>query len=104
MLTSCDSRLDARNAKKSYVHVRWAWPCTENKTLVRYANEKDNLCVDILQLIPFTALNNRYAQASITYYGDPKPGTSLGIPRTYPGLMIAAENVMTCAITCIETE
>ncbi len=49
MLTSCDSRLDARNAKKSYVHVRWAWPCTKNKTLVRYANEKDNLCVDILQ-------------------------------------------------------
>ena len=49
MLTSCDSRLDARNAKKSYVHVRWAWPCTKNKTLFRYANEKDNLCVDILQ-------------------------------------------------------
>ncbi len=38
---------------------------------------------------------HKYAQASITYYGDPKPGTSLGIARTYPGLMIAAENVST---------
>ena len=42
-----------------------------------------------------SSLMHRYAHASVAYYGDPKLGTSLGIARTYPGPMIAAENVST---------
>ena len=52
VLTSSDSRHDAEDAKKSYVHVSWASPCNESNSLFRYAGEKDNLCVDILQFPP----------------------------------------------------